>query len=240
MKGLIYLGKNNIEVMEIERPKIIGPKDIIVKTVKSSICGTDITTVVNGGETVGVDKGDQFGHEFIATVYEIGKDINFVKPGDRVFVNHCGRRPLSCGQSALKIGNVTGCFSEYVYVEDAKLNYSIFKISDSLSDDRGVLIEPLSIGVHAVNRVPEINKTSKVLVYGSGSIGLCTVMTLQSRGIKDIIVADIDDYKLSFAKKFKNVLTVNTLKENIVDFVKKHWGVCISQMLSLGITSIPF
>ncbi|MBP5301606.1 MAG: zinc-binding dehydrogenase [Bacilli bacterium] len=224
MQGLIYKGVMDFEKVELDYPEC-GPKDVVVKNIMSSVCGTDITTMTVGGAAVGVDKNDQFGHEFIAVVDEVGSEINFVKPGDRVFVSHCDRRPPKCGQSKIKIGNTTGAFSQYVYIQEAVLNYNIFPIPDSMTYERGVLIEPLSIGVHAVNRVSGINKDSNVIVYGSGSIGLCTVMVLQDKGIKNIIVVDIDDYKLSFAKKF-NVTTFNSKSGDVVDFVKKTWGTC--------------
>ncbi|GCA67166.1 hypothetical protein KGMB01110_16020 [Mediterraneibacter butyricigenes] len=85
MKSAVYLGKENIEVREISTP-VCGDNDILVKNIRSSICGTDVAVYLNGpGTGHKVTVGGEFGHETVSRVVAMGKSITNVKVGDRVY-----------------------------------------------------------------------------------------------------------------------------------------------------------
>ena len=97
MKAAIYHGIENVTVEEMPMPAC-GDKDVIIKNVRGSICGTDIGAFYHGGEDAGIFPGHTFGHEMSAVVYEVGKDADpALKKGMRVFPNPCLRRPADCG-----------------------------------------------------------------------------------------------------------------------------------------------
>ncbi len=221
MKAAIYEGIKQVSVREIDKPAA-GAKDVIIKVMKAGICGTDVGAYLYGGDAVGIYPGHQFGHEFVGEVVEAGSLVKDIKPGDRVTINPTGRRPLSCGMNSTEIADMSGAFSEYVYVEEAQLNYNVFKLPDTLSYDVGVLTEPLSVSTHGV-RLSGAKSGMKALVYGSGTIGLAAVAALQKQGVKDIIVSDVNPFKLEYAKAM-GAIAFNSKDASLPDFVKETWG----------------
>lgn len=227
MKAGIYNGIKNVEVKEIEKP-VAHDKDVIIKVVKAGICGTDVGAYTHGGDAVGIYPGNQFGHEFVGEIVEVGKDVVDLKVGDRVTINPTSRRPLSCGMNSTEIADMSGAFSEYVYVEEAKKDENVFILPDTLSYDDGVLTEPLSVSTHGV-ALAQVKPGQKALVYGAGTIGLAAIAALQKQGITDIIVSDINEFKLEHAKEM-GAITFNPNTGSLVEFVKKTWGTLIGNV----------
>ena len=224
MKAGIYQGIEKVSVEEIEKPTITE-NDVLIKVVKAGICGTDVGAYKAGGEAVGIHEGCEFGHEFVGEVEEVGSAVTNITKGLRVTINPTARRPLSCGMNSTEIADMSGAFSQYVYVQDAKLDYNIFKLPDTLSYGDGVLTEPLSVSTHGV-ALAKAKAGDKALVYGAGTIGLAAVAALQKQGVKDIIVSDVNDFKLSFVEKM-GAIPFNPNNGSLIDFVKEKWGTSI-------------
>lgn len=74
-----------------------------------------------------------------------------------------------------------------------------FKLPDNVSLEEGAMCEPLSVGVHACRRA-NIGPETKVLIMGAGPIGLVTMLAARAFGAPKIVMVDIDDCRLSFAK----------------------------------------
>ncbi len=227
MRAAIYQGIRKVEMQDVDMP-VIGDKDLLIKVEKAGICGTDVGAYVGGGDAVGIYPGHEFGHEFVGTVCRIGKDVKDIPVGMRVTINPTARRPLSCGMNSTEIADMSGAFSEYVYVEEAQLGYNVLPLPDSLSFDSAVLTEPLAVATHGVGKA-EAKPGEKALVYGGGTIGLCTVAALQRKGITDIIVSDINDFKLGFVEKM-GAIPFNPKNGSLVDFVKEKWGTSIGNL----------
>lgn len=221
MKAGIYKGIKNVCVEEREKPEAKA-NDVIIKVVKGGICGTDSGAYLYGGDGVGIHANSEFGHEFVGVIDTVGELVEGISVGDRVTICPTTRRRPDCGLTMAEIADAAGAFSGYVYVEDAKLGYNVFKLPETLSFHKGVLTEPLSVSTHAVARA-QLNGNEKVLVYGAGTIGLCAVAALQHVGIKDIIVTDLSDFRLEVARKL-GVKTCNSSKEDLLTYVKNEWG----------------
>ena len=199
MKAGIYNGIKQIEMKELPRPTA-GDNDAVIRVVKAGICGTDVHAYLAGGDDVGIHAGSQFGHELVGVVSEIGKNVTGLRAGDRVTICPTTRRSESCGLNSTEIADMTGAFSEYVYVENSRAGYNVFVLPDSLSFETGVLTEPLSVASHGV-AIADLKGSEKAVVYGAGTIGLCAVAALQNKGIRDIIVSDISDSRLEVARR---------------------------------------
>lgn len=207
MRAGIYKGKLQAEVMDIPKPEV-GPNDVLVKTVRSSICGSD----VNG---VGVQEGVQFGHETAGYVAEIGKAVKEFKEGDRVWINPMNAMPkyYTC---------MLGGFSEYIRVPDAKLDHSLFLLPDSISWDEASLIEPFGVGTRGKNR-PGAKPGDHVVVYGAGSIGLFCISGLIAQGIIPVVIdIALSDYKRALLEKIGAVIC--PLEGDKFEFLKGHFG----------------
>ena len=208
MKAALYKDKLQAEVTEIDIPEI-GPNDVLVKTVRSSICGSD-----TGG--VGVFPGKEFGHETAGYVVKIGSDVKDFQEGDRVFVEP--RRSMPSAFETCMLGG----FSEYIRILNAKKNSSLWPLADSITWDQASLIEPFGVGTRGKNR-PNAQVGDNVVVYGAGSIGLFCISALKAQGITPVVVdIALSDYKLALLDKIGAV--VAPLDETKFDFLREHFG----------------
>lgn len=83
MKALAWMGKNKVEIVECPKPKIMEPRDVILKITGSTVCGSDLHLL--HGTVVELQKGDILGHEFCGVVDEVGSQITNLKKG---YVTH--------------------------------------------------------------------------------------------------------------------------------------------------------
>lgn len=79
MKALAWMGKNKVEMIEVSKPKIMEPRDVILKITGSTVCGSDLHLL--HGTVVELQKGDILGHEFCGIVDEVGSGITNLKKG---------------------------------------------------------------------------------------------------------------------------------------------------------------
>ena len=91
MKALCWYGKNDVRVETVPDPKLLDPRDIIVKVTSTAICGSDLH--LYDGLMPTMEEGDILGHEFMGEVVEAGSRSGDFKVGDRVVVPFT----ISCG-----------------------------------------------------------------------------------------------------------------------------------------------
>lgn len=213
MKAAIYYGVKDVRVEEIPMP-VCGDDDVLVKSVRTGICGSDTGSWPLGGHVGGNRPGREIGHEMVGYVSEVGKNVTEVKLGDRVFVHPVNVMPV--GES-----DMMGGFSEYVRVPNAKYNHTLYKLPDSLPYDEAVLIEPFAVGTRGKNR-PGAKPGDKVIVYGAGTIGLCCVASLVAQGITPIVVVR-SNKRQAFLEKL-GAIVCNTNEVDLFQFVEEHFG----------------
>ena len=88
------MGKKNVSVETVPDPKILSPRDAIVRVTSTAICGSDLH--LYNGFIPTMERGDIVGHEFMGEVMEVGADIRELKVGDRVVVPFT----IACGNCA--------------------------------------------------------------------------------------------------------------------------------------------
>jgi threonine dehydrogenase-like Zn-dependent dehydrogenase len=81
MKDVCWMGQNKIETLTVEDPKLLNPRDAIIKVTKTAICGSDLH--LSDGVIPTMEAGDLMGHEFKGIVEEAGKVVTNPKRGDR-------------------------------------------------------------------------------------------------------------------------------------------------------------
>lgn len=217
MKVSLFNGLNDIKIEEREMPKA-GPNDVVLKTLKAGICGTDINILKSGSGQMGIRLGYEFGHEVAGEVIEVGENVSSdIQVGMRVGVN-----PITARKGGKMASCEFGGFSEYSLVEDAQLNYNLYAVPEQMSSAATALIEPLSVGRHgafSINPQPDEN----IVVLGAGPIGLCAASSLISEGITNVCVIDIDPMRLEMAEKL-GAKIINTAKEPLVEGLVRHFG----------------
>lgn len=222
MKAAIYHGIENVTVEDIDMPEC-GDYDVILKNIKGSVCGTDIGAYYHGGDDAGIYPENQFGHEMASVIYQVGAKVDpQLKVGMRVFPNPCLSKRPDCGLSALSICDECGAFSQYIQIQDAKYDYNLFELPENVSFDEASIIEPFSVGMHGVN-IGRAKSGERVVIYGAGMIGLCTLSACISKGIKDIVVVDVNEWRLEKAKEM-GAIPYNAKDGHLLEFLQEKFG----------------
>ncbi|MBD0824915.1 zinc-dependent alcohol dehydrogenase [Aestuariibaculum marinum] len=207
----VFQGIHEIKVEERELP-ILTNDSVILKVEATGICGTDLHIYHEGL----VPSGSVLGHEFCGELVEVGEAVENLKVGDRVVVN-----PMYNG---IGLGISAGGFAKQVKVDQALLGKNIHKISDKITSDKGALLEPLTVGLAAINKT-HLTSSDNVLVSGCGTIGLVVIAALKSKGIENIIATDISEKRLELAKTLGAKFTFNPTKDgDLKDFIVEHYG----------------
>jgi len=206
MKAVVYSGHDEVEVREISDPKIERHTDAIIKVNLCAISGGDVHIKSTGL----LEKGKIIGNEYCGVVVETGKQVSSFQAGDRVI----GRPYFSCGrcywcnhqQPQLCIGGSLLGFdkSDGVQAEFARIPYAdntLKKIPDDISDEDALLLcNVISAGYTGLVRA-NVGVGDAVAVFGAGPVGLSAVMCAHFFGPSLVMVVDIVDFRLDFARK---------------------------------------
>ncbi|MET8759566.1 zinc-dependent alcohol dehydrogenase family protein [Lentzea sp. NPDC004782] len=202
MKAAVITGVGSVEVTTVDDP-VCGPREVVVDVAACGICGTDLH-ILQGefAPTLPVVPG----HEFAGTVVEIGSQVNEVRVGDRVAVDpslYCHEcRMCRSGKSNLcerwaAIGVTTaGGAAEFAVAPVA----NCVKLPDHVRTEDAALIEPLSCAVRGYD-VLRAAMASRVLIYGSGTMGLMMLQLGKLTGASSIEVVDLNPNRLETAVK---------------------------------------
>jgi (R,R)-butanediol dehydrogenase/meso-butanediol dehydrogenase/diacetyl reductase len=192
MKVAVLHGPGDLRVDETPRPEV-GPADLLIKVEAAGICGTDLHFRHMGPRYP--DRPMPLGHEFAGEVVEAGRDVARFRLGERVAYNS-NNSPADMGR-----GGECGGFSHYVVLRDVdKQTQSLCRLPDNVSFEHAALVEPISVGAHAVNRA-DPKPGESVTLFGCGPIGLGIIMMLLQRGIDDIVAFDLSPLRRDLALK---------------------------------------
>lgn len=232
MKVCVLTGKQKLEWVERDIPQP-GKGELQIKLEYVGVCGSDLHFYQEGRlNNWELDGPLALGHEPGGVVTAVGEGVEGFAVGDKVSMEPavpCGE----CEECKKGLYNLCkhikmlaipherdGVNAEYC-VHNAKWCYKLPENMDTLE---GALIEPLSVGLHATE-LSDARVGESAVVLGSGCIGLCTLMCLKARGVKDVYVADVMDVRLEKAKELGATRVFNSRKEDIVEFVKSIGGV---------------
>jgi threonine dehydrogenase-like Zn-dependent dehydrogenase len=198
--------------------------EVLLRIERIGLCGSDLTTFRGLNPLVNYPRIP--GHEIAATIVEIGAGVPaHLKPGWLVTVvpyTTCGRCP-SCRRNrhnACQFNQTLGvqrdgALTEFIAVPWQKIIYS-----PSLTAQDYALVEPLSVGFHAVAR-GRVTAADTVAVFGSGMIGLGAIAGAALQQKARVIAIDLDDQKLALAKKAGAAEVINSQTENLHDRLKQ-------------------
>ena len=207
MKVAIYQGIKNIEVKELPMPTC-DDNGIVVKNLYAAICGSDVFAYNYGGQANMIFEGFEFGHEMVSEVVEVGKNVQGVKVGDRVF-------PTCFAKNDLMRAATIGGFSEYIEIPECVVGKSVYIIPENVENNIASLVEPFTIGARAVLHIGEIEKGKNAIVFGAGAIGLTAAMTLKYLGA-NVCVVDLSESRLKIAEEL-GMLTCNLTNETYLE-----------------------
>ena len=222
MKAVQLTATSEMKVVEIEKP-FMGPDDVLVKIKYVGFCGSDLNTFLGRNPMVKLPVIP--GHEVGAVIEETGANVpDGFHQGMSVTLNpytNCGRC-ASCRNgkvNACEHNETLGVQRNGVMCEFAVLPWTKIIPANKLSPRDCALIEPMSVGFHAVSRV-QVTDIDTVMVIGCGMIGMGAIIRASLRGAT-VIAVDIDDEKLSLAKRVGVKFTINSQSDNVHECLLK-------------------
>ena len=222
MKAVQLTATSEMKVVEIEKP-FMGPDDVLVKIKYVGFCGSDLNTFLGRNPMVKLPVIP--GHEVGAVIEEMGANVpDGFHQGMSVTLNpytNCGRC-ASCRNgkvNACEHNETLGVQRNGVMCEFAVLPWTKIIPANKLSPRDCALIEPMSVGFHAVSRV-QVTDIDTVMVIGCGMIGMGAIIRASLRGAT-VIAVDIDDEKLSLAKRVGAKFTINSQSDNVHECLQK-------------------
>lgn len=216
MKAIEIAKPGEVKLVEREIP-LLGKDEILLKINYVGFCGSDLSTFL--GKNPMVDYPRIPGHEVSASISEIGKNVpkKFVL-GQKVTVvpyTNCGQCS-SCKQkkyNACQFNKTLGVQRDGAMTEFISIPWQKVLIDSSLSDHQLALVEPITVGFHAVDNA-KVTDLDTVLVFGCGMIGSGAIIRANLRGAT-VIAVDIDDHKLELAKGLGAHYTINSKSQNL-------------------------
>ena len=191
--------------MRDEPVPVMGPDDVLIKVVKTGICGTDVH-IWNWDEwarkTIPVPM--VVGHEFCGVVEAVGTHVRTVKVGDRVsgegHLTGMKSRMARAGHFHLDpdtkgVGvNVPGAFAEYLKLPA----FNAIHLPPEIDDEIGAILDPLGNAVHTALSFDLVGED--VLITGAGPIGIMAAAVCRHVGARHIVITDINKYRLDLVR----------------------------------------
>ncbi len=203
---------------EVGKPLVIeqvanpecGPSDLILKVKNCGVCGSDLH-MTEATSIQPLPAGSVMGHEFAGEIIEVGSAIKGKwKTGQRV----AGFPYIYCGECAgcrnagvgfgvcekgvgVGLGQSHGAYAEYVRIGATGAHL----LPDVLNFQEGAMIEPLAVGLHAVDKA-QMPRGATVLVIGAGPVGLSVMLWAKFLGARHVIVSDKAETRAKMAARF--------------------------------------
>lgn len=211
-----------MRVVEVEKP-VVGIGEVLVRIKYVGFCGSDLSTFL--GRNTMVKLPVIPGHEVGAVIEEVGSGVpDGLRIGMKVTLNPY----TNCGECAsCRNGRVNACrYNETLGVQrnGAMCEYIVLPWSKIIPADNiplrnCALIEPMSVGFHAVS-VGRIVDNEFVMVIGCGMIGIGAIVRAALRGAK-VIAVDLDDDKLDLARRMGAVHLINSKTEDVHERIRQ-------------------
>ena len=229
MLAYTYIRQGEFRLLDKPKPVLRDTRDAIVRVTLGSICTSDLH--IKHGSVPRAVPGITVGHEMVGVVEETGRDVTYVRPGDRVavnvetfcgecffcrhgYVNNCtdpdGGWALGC--------RIDGGQAEYVRVPHADQGLS--RIPDTVSDEQALFVgDVLATGYWAA-RISDITPEDTVLIIGAGPTGICTLLCVMLKCPRRIIVCEKSAERRRFVQAhYPDVLLAGP--EDCLDVVRR-------------------
>jgi len=228
MNALLLTAPSQLEFVDFPDPQP-ADDEVLIRIRACGICGSDI----HGWDGSSGRRHPPLimGHEAAGEVLATGPKVDGWKPGDRVTFDSM----IYCGTCRFcRDGHINLCENRRV-VGVAPLEYrqhgafaeklalparGLYRLPDSLPFDQAAMVEPVSVAVHAVQRV-KVRPQDTAIVIGSGMIGLLVVQALRWAGARQVIAVDLADNRLALARELGATHTFNPSQSDVVAEVLK-------------------
>ena len=232
MKALVYQEPWKMSMQDLPRP-VLQPGEVLIKMESVGICGSDVHGFT--GESGRRAPGMVMGHEVVGRIVETAPDVTTPKIGQRVTVfnvlsEHAPTEeegdPSFLNKRVVGVNLGTrGAMAEYLAIPSA----NAIPASEEIAAEVSVLAEPVAVALHGFHRLAEKSiKPHKIVIIGSGTIGLCCLLVAKSLGFQDVTVIDLISDKLQRAKNFGGntlLIEMNSTPDDVAGQIKEKLGV---------------
>ena len=236
MKAVCWHSAQDVRVETVPDPKILNPRDAIIKVTSTAICGSDLH--LYEGNIPTMESGDILGHEFMGEVVEVGTEINNLKKGDRVVVpftiacggcffcnkdlwslcdnsnpnawmaeKFYGHSPSGIYGYSHLLGGYAGGQAEYVRIPYADVGP--IKVPDDLEDDKVLFLTDIFPTGYMAAENADIEPGDTVAVWGCGPVGQFAIKSAYMLGAARVIAIDRFAERLQMAKEQGNAEVIN-------------------------------
>lgn len=216
MKALVLNQYKQLDFQDMPVPTP-GPNEVLIRVQAVGICGSDVHGMDgSSGRRV---PPIIMGHEAAGIIAEVGSDVHQWATGDRVtfdstvyalddWYSRRGMYNLSDGREVVGVSTPNfrrhGAFAEFVTVPQ----HILYRVPDNVTFTQAAMVEPVAIALHALSLTPlELNDSA--VVVGAGMIGQFVIQALKIAGASPIIAIDLDDDRLTLARKLGATHTFN-------------------------------
>jgi threonine dehydrogenase-like Zn-dependent dehydrogenase len=248
MKAVVWHGTSDVRVEDVPDPRILNPRDAIIKVTTTAICGSDLHLF--DGYIPTMKAGDILGHEFMGEVVEVGRENRALSVGDRVvvpFTIACGRcffceRQLwsACDNSnpnahmveqlygyagsglfgySHMMGGYAGGQAQYVRVPFADVGP--MRVPDWLEDEQVLFLTDIFPTGYMAAENCDIQEGDIVAVWGCGPVGQMAIASALMLGAGKVLAIDSVPARLRMAARQPNVETINFEREDVFDRLKQ-------------------
>lgn len=212
MRAAVWHAHHDVRVETVPLPDDPKPGWVQIRVHWCGICGSDLHEYMAGPVFIPVEKPHPItglqgrcilGHEFSGEIIKLGEGVHGYTIGEAVTADscqHCGEC-FYCQQGQYNLCEhiaFTGLMNDGAFAELVNVPANLlYSLPAGFSPEAGALIEPLSVGMHAVKRAGSLLGCS-VVVVGAGTIGLCTIMCAKAAGAAQVIALE-----MSTARKAK-------------------------------------
>ncbi len=208
-----------LTMLDVPMPEL-GPNDVLIRIHKSAICGTDMH-IWNwdawAQKTIPVPM--HVGHEYVGVIEKVGSAVTGYKGGERVtgeghiVCGHCrncraGKRHLCPNTTGVGV-NRPGSFAEYLAIPAE----NVFPVPASIPDDVVSIFDPYGNAAHTALSYDMVGED--VLITGAGPIGIMAVAIAKHVGARNVVITDVNEYRLDLARKLGATRAVNVAKEDL-------------------------
>jgi threonine 3-dehydrogenase len=215
-----------LKLMQVEKP---APKagEVLIKIHKTAICGTDLHIYNwDAWSQKHVKPPRVIGHEYVGEIEALGEYVKGFEVGERV----SGEGHIVCGHCRnCRAGNAQWChltqgvgvqrdgaFAEYICIPAS----NCIPISKDLPEDIVAFFDAFGNATHTALMFDVVGED--VLITGAGPIGVMAAAICRKNGARNVIITDVNDFRLDLAKKLGANATVNIAKEDLKEAMKKH------------------
>jgi threonine 3-dehydrogenase len=208
-----------VSLQELPIP-VIGPGELLIRIEKVAICGTDVHIYEwNPWAQRTISPPQTLGHEFVGHVAQVGDGVTGFTVGERVsgeghivcgVCRSCraGRRHLCTNTVGVGV-NRDGCFAEYLALPAS----NAWHVADSIPSRVAAIFDPFGNATHATLSFDLVGED--VLITGAGPIGIMSAAIAKHVGARNVVVTDVNDYRLDLALRMGATRAVNVRREAI-------------------------